>query len=83
MSSRNVILPSDLPATVGAPTLETSHQCIDSDWPTVAELERRYIAKVLERADGNKTSAAAILGLDRRTLQRLEHAAQDPEEEPD
>ena len=81
MSSRNVILPADLPTTVGAPALETPHTCIDSDWPTVAELERRYIAKVLESADGNKTSAAAILGLDRRTLQRLEHAAQDPEKQ--
>ena len=83
MSSRNVVLPTDLPTTVGVPALDTSHACIDSDWPTVAELERRYIAKVLERADGNKTSAAAILGLDRRTLQRLEHAAQDLDKKPE
>jgi len=75
MSSRNVVLPTDLPATVGAPALPPSHSCIDADWPTVAELEQRYIAKVLERTEGNKTSAAGILGLDRRTLQRLDHAA--------
>jgi DNA-binding NtrC family response regulator len=34
------------------------------------ELERRYIARVLRRAQGNKNEAARILGIDRRTLYR-------------
>jgi two-component system response regulator AtoC len=34
------------------------------------EVERRYIAKVLEAAGGNKTLAAQVLGFDRRTLYR-------------
>jgi len=34
------------------------------------EIERRYIAKVLEAVGGNKTLAASVLGLDRRTLYR-------------
>jgi two-component system response regulator HydG len=37
---------------------------------TVAELERRYIAHVLNAVDGNKTLAARILGFDRRTLSK-------------
>jgi two-component system, NtrC family, response regulator AtoC len=80
MCQRNVVLPTDLPATVGAPAEPTGHQCIDSDWPTIVQLDRRYMAKVLRRAEGNKTNAAAILGIDRRTLQRLEHdSAAEPE----
>jgi two-component system response regulator HydG len=34
------------------------------------EIERRYIYRVLRAAKGNKTHAARILGLDRRTLYR-------------
>jgi DNA-binding NtrC family response regulator len=46
----------------------------DEDGPldlvTVAEVERRYIAQVMKAVDGNKTLAARILGIDRRTLYR-------------
>ncbi len=34
------------------------------------ELEKRYIDRVLKLVDGNKTRAAQLLGLDRRTLYR-------------
>jgi len=47
---------------------------------TMDEVERRYITRLLKQLDGNKTMAAEILGLDRRTLYRkLERwgAAQD------
>jgi two-component system, NtrC family, response regulator AtoC len=37
---------------------------------TMDEVERRYITRVLKRLDGNKTMAAELLGLDRRTLYR-------------
>jgi two-component system response regulator HydG len=33
-------------------------------------VERRYIERVLEASGGNKTLAARILGLDRKTLHR-------------
>jgi two-component system response regulator HydG len=36
----------------------------------LAEVERRYILSVLESAGGNRTTAARILGLDRKTLYR-------------
>jgi two-component system response regulator HydG len=34
------------------------------------EIERRYIRHVLDAVDGNKTQAARVLGLDRKTLYR-------------
>jgi two-component system response regulator HydG len=37
---------------------------------TMDEVERRYILRVLKQLDGNKTMAADLLGLDRRTLYR-------------
>ena len=37
---------------------------------TAAELERRYISHVMATVKGNKTVAARILGLDRRTVYR-------------
>ncbi len=70
MSQRGVILPGDLPPlTVGAKP--DGLAAIDSDWPTLDELQRRYIERVLDRTGQNKTSAASILGIDRRTLQRF------------
>ncbi|MGD2114297.1 MAG: sigma 54-interacting transcriptional regulator [Acidobacteriota bacterium] len=36
----------------------------------LARLEERHIAKVLEMTGGNKTAAAKVLGITRRTLQR-------------
>jgi DNA-binding NtrC family response regulator len=40
------------------------------DLPTLEQLERRYMKHVLEAAKGNRTRAAEILGIDRRTLYR-------------
>ena len=38
--------------------------------PTLAEVERLYLERVLEATGGNKTLAAKILGLDRKTIYR-------------
>ncbi|MBK9708842.1 MAG: hypothetical protein IPO77_18125 [Acidobacteria bacterium] len=40
------------------------------DRPSLAELERRYVQLVLSEADGNKSRAAEMLGIDRRTIYR-------------
>jgi two-component system response regulator HydG len=37
---------------------------------TIEELERRYIQRVLKLVEGNKSRAAELLGVDRRTLYR-------------
>jgi DNA-binding NtrC family response regulator len=50
-------------APVGAPAF--------ADLPTLDQLEQRYIVHVLEAAGGNRTRAARMLGIDRRTLYRM------------
>lgn len=45
---------------------------------TLAEVEHRYIHRVLQAAGGNKTIAAQILGLDRTTLYRKLNIKGDP-----
>ena len=42
-----------------------------SDLPTLDDLERRYLMHVLDAANGNRTRAAEILGVDRRTFYRM------------
>lgn len=37
---------------------------------TLAEIERAHIEKVLAELGGNKSRAARVLGIDRRTLHR-------------
>jgi DNA-binding NtrC family response regulator len=44
---------------------------LTEDWPTLDVLRLRYIAQVLERNGNNKTRAADMLGIDRRTLNRI------------
>jgi ActR/RegA family two-component response regulator len=44
---------------------------LDADLPSLAILQRRYIDRVLERTGRNKTRAARMLGIDRRTLNRM------------
>ncbi|MBY0471802.1 sigma-54 dependent transcriptional regulator [bacterium] len=56
------------------------------DFPTITQLEERYIRVVLEKSGGRKDKAAQILGINRRTLYRKEREygliSQDsPEEE--
>lgn len=40
-------------------------------WPTLAQHQWSYIQQVLARTNGNRSEAAVILGLHRRSLQRL------------
>ncbi|MCY7345514.1 MAG: sigma-54 dependent transcriptional regulator [Pyrinomonadaceae bacterium] len=42
-----------------------------ADLPSLDELEKRYLLHVLEKANHNRTKAAEILGVDRRTLYRM------------
>jgi two-component system response regulator HydG len=53
---------------------QSSRMVIAGDNPedmiTLAEMERRYVRRVLEAVGGNKTLAARVLGIDRRSLYR-------------
>ncbi|HKX26310.1 MAG TPA: sigma-54 dependent transcriptional regulator [Blastocatellia bacterium] len=62
------------PPTV--PVIQAGPSLIE-DRPTLAELDRRYIQLVLAEADGNKSRAAEILGIDRRTIYRYLEPAND------
>jgi DNA-binding NtrC family response regulator len=42
----------------------------DQEIASLVEMERRYVKKVMELFNGNKTRAAQALGIDRRTLYR-------------
>ena len=61
----------DLTDTVIAPPPAATGGQPFSDLPTLDDLERRYLLHVLEAANGNRTRAAEILGVDRRTLYRM------------
>lgn len=43
---------------------------LDADLPSLAELERRYIQKLLKRCNDNREQTAAILGINKSTLWR-------------
>ena len=49
---------------------------------TLDEMERRYVRQVLGAVGGNKTHAARILGIDRRSLYRRLEEPRDRKEEP-
>jgi DNA-binding NtrC family response regulator len=69
MGSGEVLLPEDLPASVTA----ADRDVVDDaalDNATLAEVERRYILRVLEKTGGHQINSAEILGIDRRTLYR-------------
>ena len=52
------------PATEAAPGPE-------QEWLTLAEVEGRYVTRVLEHTRGNKQAAARLLGVDRKTVERI------------
>ena len=76
LAREGVITASDLPPEV-THDFETQAKAggslgsLADDWPTLQVVERRYIDRVLSRTGGNKTRAAEVLGIDRRTLNRM------------
>ncbi len=77
LAREGVITGSDLPPEVTRSWTEHASGktgglgSLADDWPTLAVLERRYIDRVLSRTGGNKTRGAEVLGIDRRTLNRM------------
>jgi len=72
LTNYDTVVLDDLPAKIAEHS--DSRLVIISDDPmelvSMEELERRYIKHVLSAVKGNKTNAANILGLDRKTLYR-------------
>ena len=72
LNPSGVILPEDLPESIRrAGEVPVAPAALPAeDRPTLAELEKRYAVQVLRETGGNKTRAAEILGIDRKTLYR-------------
>lgn len=67
----NIIDASDLPDPEAA-NPEDAVQGMIKDYPTLTQLEERYIRIVMQKTAGRKDKAAQILGVNRRTLYRKE-----------
>lgn len=77
VSSGGVVTIDCLPPEIAARRQRVSaagerpeHRLI-ADRPTMEELQRRYLQLILEETGWNRRRAAALLDLDRRTIQRL------------
>jgi DNA-binding NtrC family response regulator len=43
----------------------------ETEWPPLGEVEGRYVERMLRHTAGNKQAAARLLGVDRKTLDRM------------
>ena len=69
MGSGETLTVEDLPAGVTAPERDIVDEAL-LDNATLAEVEKRYILRVLEKMEGHQMRTANALGIDRRTLYR-------------
>ena len=92
LSSGGLITVDCLPPEIAAARPTTGgaapEQRLIADRPSMEELQRRYLQLILEETGWNRRRAAAVLQLDRRTIQRLIaryqlQGAVDPEGESD
>ncbi len=69
------VMPEDLPAKLQTNEMRAASRsplpALFEDLPSLDEVERRYLQHVLKMVNGNRTRAAEILGVDRRTLYRM------------
>ncbi|HET6410762.1 MAG TPA: sigma-54 dependent transcriptional regulator [Anaeromyxobacter sp.] len=70
LNAAGLVVPEDLPERLrglpqGVPPPGSAER------PTLSEVERRYATQILAETGGNKTRAAEILGIDRKTLYRI------------
>ncbi len=81
LSPSGMIMPENLPLKLQFPEISFPAPAFPLNL-TLQEVERKYIIQVLEKVGGNRSKAAALLGIDRKTL-RVKIAGykipQDPE----
>jgi len=83
------VMPDDLPPRLQSEDLRRAAQhsplsALYADLPTFDEMERRYLLHVMEATGGNRSRAAEVLGINRRTLYRMaERFGINLESEPD
>jgi DNA-binding NtrC family response regulator len=69
-SRGSVVGPDDIPAVLQNVRRDTPAGLFE-DLPSLEEVERRYLEHVLRAVGRNRTRAADVLGIDRRTLYRM------------
>jgi DNA-binding NtrC family response regulator len=70
LSRNDIILPEDLPASILPKTDDQLFEKAIGKKLTLDQLEKEYIKRILFEVGGNKSKAAEILNLDRKTLYR-------------
>ncbi|MBI4011927.1 MAG: sigma-54-dependent Fis family transcriptional regulator [Candidatus Rokubacteria bacterium] len=71
LTTSDWIEPHHLPPPFVAPTVENpALPAPTAEFGTLAEMERTYIVQALQRAKGNKSMAAKLLGISRQTLRK-------------
>ncbi|MEO6724489.1 MAG: sigma-54 dependent transcriptional regulator [Blastocatellia bacterium] len=78
-SRGQIIVESDLPLRLRSPRLPADRLPAElpletklfAELPSLEEMERRYLLHVLESVGGNRTRAAEVMEIDRRTLYRM------------
>lgn len=66
LEDTDVIRPGDLPSFISQ--RQGEFRMFSEELPSLHELEKKYIRFVLKKTKGKKTSAAKILGINRKTL---------------
>ena len=69
MAEGDTVRTADLPPHINQLAIET-YRHTSGEIPTLEEMEKRYTLWVLEKYGGNKTKAAAAMGIDRVSLWR-------------
>jgi DNA-binding NtrC family response regulator len=71
LGSADLIEPQHLPVQFATQVRQTAVPEATTDEPrTLAEVERAYIAQIMQRVESNKSKAAKILGISRQTLRK-------------
>lgn len=70
------VAPDDLPTKLQSEEVRRAARhsplsALYEDLPALDEMERRYLLHVMEATGGNRSRAAEVLGIDRRTLYRM------------
>src|SRR5262249_20710936 len=66
-----LIEPQHLPVQFATQVRQAAVPEASTDEPrTLAEVERAYIAQIMQRVESNKSKAAKILGISRQTLRK-------------
>ena len=85
LSDKARIEPEHLPSKLRQAThrvISTPAQVDCASLPSLCQVEEHYIRHVLEQSHHNKSKAAQILGIDRRTLHRKLRSMREREEPP-